>query len=142
MRRFLPARRRNWTQSVTVGGQRVYLCVGEYEDGRPGEIFVDVSKQGTFLRGVMGALARMVSIALQCGAEVGIVAHALRGLHYPPNGPVVGSSVVKECDSVTDWIAAELGARYGATEVERADDREQLQTTPSTAPGGGAVPPL
>lgn len=112
MREVLPDRRRSWTQSVRIDGQRVYLCVGEYDDGRPGEIFVDVAKQGTFLRGVMGSLARMVSVALQCGADVTIVVHALRGIEYPPKGRVEGSTTVDECLSVTDWIASELEARY------------------------------
>ena len=114
MRQPLPDRRRSWTQKVVSDGQTVYLCVGEYDDGRPGEIFVDVAKQGTFLRGVMGALARTVSIALQCGADVAVVVHSLRGANYPPNGRVEGSDAVAGCLSVTDWIAAELAARYMA----------------------------
>ena len=112
MRERLPDRRHSWTQRVRIGGQSVYLCVGEYADGRPGEIFVDVSRQGTFLRGVMGSLARMVSIALQCGAGVDIIINALRGIDYPPNGLVEGSEVVTETKSVTDWIASELEACY------------------------------
>lgn len=112
MREPLPARRRSWTQRVRIGEHTVYMCVGEYEDGRPGEIFVDVSKQGTFLRGVMGSLARMVSIALQCGAGVDIIIHALRGADYPPNGLVEWSDSVTECSSVTDWMASELEAYY------------------------------
>lgn len=112
MREELPTRRRSWTQRVRIDGQTVFMTVGEYADGRPGEVFIDVAKQGTFLRGVMGSLARMVSIALQCGAEVEIIVHALRGLDYPPCGTVEGSDVVDEATSVTDWIAAELEARY------------------------------
>lgn len=112
MREPLPDRRRSWTQRVVIGGQTCYLCVGEYADGRPGELFIDISKQGTFLRGVMGTLARTISIALQCGADVSMITHALWGLDYPPDGPVTGSDVVSECYSVTDWIAQELEARY------------------------------
>jgi hypothetical protein len=112
MREPLPDRRRSWTQHVHIGGQSVYLTVGEYADGRPGEIFVDMSRQGTLLRGVMGTLARMVSISLQCGAGVEAIVQVLRGLDYPPAGPVTGSAAVEECLSVTDWIASELEARY------------------------------
>lgn len=112
MRRPLPERRHSWTQKVRIDGQTVYITVGEYEDGRPGEIFIDVSKQGTFLRGVMGSLARMISIALQCGADVSVIVHALRGLDYPPHGRVEGSDVVDSCTSVTDWVASELEAAY------------------------------
>lgn len=111
-RKCLPARRRSWTQHVRIGGQSIYLCVGEYPDGSPGEVFIDVSRQGTLLRGVMGSLARMISISLQCGSGVDLIIKALRGLAYPPDGPVLGSSAVSECSSVTDWIAQELEARY------------------------------
>ena len=123
MRESLPDRRRSWTQTVRIGGQRVYLCVGEYDDGRPGEIFVDVSKTGTFLRGVMGTLARMASMALQCGAGVETIVHSLRGLDYPPHGPVEGSDAVTECLSVTDWIAAELAARYMVAPTEPVPEK-------------------
>ena len=112
MREPLPDRRYSWTQRVVIDGQSVYLTVGEYADGRPGEVFIDVSRQGTFLRGVMGSLARMISISLQCGAGIEVVVHALRGLDYPPAGAVVGSPTVESCLSVTDWIASELCARY------------------------------
>ena len=112
MRERLPDRRHNWTQRVRIDGHSIYLCVGEYDDGRPGELFVDVSREGTFLRGVMGSLARMASIALQCGSGIEAVIHALRGLDYPPSGAVEGSDAVIQCDSVTDWIAQELEARY------------------------------
>lgn len=112
MREVLPGRRQSWTQRVKIDGQRVYMTVSEYPNGRPGELFVDVSKQGTFLRGVMSALARTVSVALQCGADVGIIVKTLRGLDYPPQGRVEGSAHVRECLSVTDWIALELEAKY------------------------------
>ena len=112
MREPLPDRRRSRTQRVRIGGQTCYLCVGEYDDGRPGEIFVDIAKQGTFLRGVMAALARTVSIALQCGADIETIIYSLKGGTYPPSGYVEGSANVKEVTSVTDWIAAELEAMY------------------------------
>lgn len=118
MREPLPNRRRSWTQRVRIGGQTCYLCVGEYPDGRPGEIFIDVSKQGTFLRGVMNTLARTISIALQCGADVQSIVYSLREVDYPPNGPVDGSEFVTEALSVTDWVAKELEARYIAASAD------------------------
>ena len=126
MRQPLPERRHSWTQKVRIAGQTVHMGVGEYPDGRPGEIFIDVSKQGTFLRGVMGALARMVSIALQCGADVSVIIHALKGLDYPPRGPVEGSDTVTECSSVTDWVASELKAAYMDPPVEVAEEPQHV----------------
>lgn len=130
-REALPARRRNWTQRVRIAGQTVYLCVGEYADGRPGELFVDVAKQGTFLRGVMGALARSLSISLQCGAGVETIIYSLRGLDYPPAGKVEGSSHVQECSSVTDWIASELEARYIMSAPGEMPQQHHLDGDPS-----------
>jgi ribonucleoside-diphosphate reductase alpha chain len=98
---------------VRIGGQRVYLTVGEYPDGRPGEIWIDAARQGTFVRGTLSAVARLASIALQCGADVGMVIHSLRGANYPPHGLVEGSEAVTQATSVTDWVAAELEAQYG-----------------------------
>ena len=114
MRKPLPDRRHSWTQKAHIGGQTLYVGFGEYEDRSLGEIFIDASKQGTFLRGVLGALARSISLALQCGATADELANALRGLDFPPNGPVIGSPVVSKASSLVDWIAAEVDAVYGA----------------------------
>lgn len=114
----LPTRRRSWTRHVRVhddaegAAQSFYLSVGEYPDGRPGEIWVDAAKEGTFLRGVLSALARMASISLQCGCPVAEVVRSLRGLDFPPRGRVVGSDAVSDCTSVADWIAQEIEAAY------------------------------
>lgn len=136
MRETLPDRRHSWTQKVRIDGQTVHMGVGEYPDGRPGEIFIDVAKQGTFLRGVMSALARTISIALQCGADVGVIVHALRGLEYPPSGRVEGSRAVDSCSSVTDWVASELRAAYIDPPAESEDSAppEELFTQEEVAP--------
>lgn len=108
----LPDRRSLWTQSVSIGGQRVYLSVGEYPDRRPGEIWLVVAKAGSFLRGSLDNLARMTSTALQCGTPLEEVVKSLRGLNYPPNGLVVGSPFFFGCLSVSDWVAKELEYAY------------------------------
>lgn len=139
MRKELPSKRRNWTQHVTIAGQSVYLCVGEYEDGRPGEVFLDIARQGTLLRGIMGTLARSVSIALQCGATVETVVEMLREIDYPPNGPVQGSEDVNECISVTDWVARELEARYLRPQQPRQAGIDEEWMPEDSWPGQGDV---
>lgn len=129
MREVLPNKRRHWTQRVRIGGQTLYLCVGEYPDGRPGEVFLDIAKQGTLLRGVMNSLARVVSLALQCGCGVEQVVSTLKGMDYPPDGPVEGS-VVGECKSLTDWVAKELSAHYLEERVPDGDVVEGDERTP------------
>lgn len=112
----LPSRRRNWTTKGVVDGQTFHLSFGEYADGRLGEIWIDASKQGTSLRGITGALARMTSMALQCGADVREVVGSLRGLNFPPHGQVIrgdsGQLPPYEASSVADWIAEEIARAY------------------------------
>ena len=117
----MPDRRRSWCQKVKMEGQTFYLTVGEREDGQPGEVFIDAAKQGTFTRGVFDALARVVSVALQCGTPLTEICHALRGLNFPPQGCVNGTNLEGEVSSVVDWIARELEASYlKPEEVEAA----------------------
>jgi ribonucleoside-diphosphate reductase alpha chain len=111
-REALPDRRHTWTQKARVGGQTVYLSFGEYPDGRLGEVWVEVAKAGSFVRGVCGALARMASCALQNGVPVPEVVDTLRSLNFPPNGPVDGSGAVQKCSSLADLIALEIEAAY------------------------------
>lgn len=110
----LPDRRRSWRQKIKMEGQTFYLTVGEHESGQPGEVFIDAAKQGTFTRGVLDALARMTSMALQCGAPLAEVCRALRGLNFPPQGRVESDppTFIAGVSSVADWIARELEAAY------------------------------
>ncbi len=117
MRQSMPERRANWTQHVHLNNQSVYLNVGLYEDGRPGEIFIDVAKTGTFLRGILGALARVFSVSLQHGTPLLALTDVLKDLRFPPEGIVEGSEAVKEALSLVDWIARELEAAFPPVEL-------------------------
>lgn len=105
----MPDRRRNTTQKVRIDGQPFYACFGEYEDGRLGEVFIDAHKTGSFTRGILGALGRVISVALQCGTPMEEVAMALKDLNFPPHGEASGSSV-GQVSSIADWIGKEIEA--------------------------------
>lgn len=137
MREALPDRRRSWTRHVRIDGHSFYMGVGLYEDGRLGEIWLDTAKDGTFLRGVMGDLARTISIMLQCGAGVETAIYTLKGHYYPPCGQVEGSPNVQYCESVTDWIAQELEAEF-LNKVNECDDEETVSVFESA---GVPAPP-
>lgn len=113
-RERLPDRRRSITQKVHIldadaGSQTVYLSLGLYPDGRIGEIFVEAQKEGTLVRGIFAAFARMASLALQCGADPLEAAKILRGLEFPPCGQVEGKfTKVTSCTSTVDWFAQEI----------------------------------
>lgn len=116
-REYLPPRRRCVTQKVKIPDangvlQSFYLSTGEYPDGRLGEIWIEAHKEGTFARGVLGALARMVSLALQHQVPVAEIVHTLRWMNFPPRGAVTGSEACARCESVVDWIAQELEVAY------------------------------
>jgi hypothetical protein len=135
MRERLPGRRNSWIQKVRIGepgSQHTYYCsFGEYTDGRLGEIFIDTAKDGSFARGVIGALARMASIALQCQAPIEEVVHSLRDLDFPPNGKVTGEyTQVKECTSVMDWVAQEIELAY----IKRYEPVQDESTTQDDVP--------
>lgn len=113
-RKFLPSRRHSWTTKARFGNQTFYLTCGEYENGKLGEVFLDASKQGTFLRGVIGTLARVMSLSLQWGVPVSELVKLLKGLDYPPQGPVEDTDLAISVKSVADWIAQELEEAYCA----------------------------
>lgn len=112
MREKLPDRRRNWTQTVRIGGQTFHMTVGEYNDGRPGEVFLNVNKQGTFTCGILDSLARNISLSLQNGTSLEDIAKVNQLLNFPPNGEVTGSKNVTQATSAVDWISQELYATY------------------------------
>ena len=117
-RQPMPDRRASWRQRAVIDSHTFYLTFGEYADGRVGEIFIGAAKEGTFIRGVLDALARTASLALQCGAEVEDVAKSLQ-LKFPPSGLVqADGSEIKECKSVTDWVASELLNAYGRKKID------------------------
>ncbi len=123
MRKSLPGRRRSWTQKVRIGvpPQVFHVGFGEYDDGRLGEIFIDASKEGSFVRGMCGSLARMTSISLQNGVPIAEVVAVLRHLNFPPNGAVQAEgSEVAVASSLADYLAAEIEAVYGAASPARS----------------------
>lgn len=111
-RRTLPNRRASWTQKARVGGQTVYLSVGEYDDGTPGEIWIEVSKAGSALRNVMCIVAILVSRGVQHGIPLVQFVRTLRELDFLPGGLVEGSPEVTQASSILDFVARQLEAVY------------------------------
>ena len=94
-RKPLPDRRQSWTQKFKVGGQTCHATFGEYEDGTLGEIFLDVAKTGTFVRGAAGFAMIQASISLQCGMPVEVLTSNLKCQSFPPEGDVSGGGMSK-----------------------------------------------
>ena len=111
-RRRLPARRRGYTQKAAVGGHKVYLRTGEYEDGTVGEIFVDMHKEGAAFRSLMNSFAIAVSLGLQYGVPLEEFVEAFVFTRFEPNGMVMGNDRIKMSTSVIDYIFREVAVTY------------------------------
>ena len=111
-RERLPQRRKGYTQKAVVGGHKVYLRTGEYEDGRPGEIFIDMHKEGAAFRSLMNNFAIAISIGLQYGVPLEEFVDAFTFTRFEPAGLVIGNDSIKNATSVLDYIFRELAVSY------------------------------
>lgn len=111
-RRRLPNRRAGYTQKAMVGGHKVYLRTGEYEDGQIGEIFIDMHKEGAAFRSLMNAFAISVSLGLQHGVPLEEFVEAFTFFKFEPNGMVSGNPHIKMSTSVIDYLFRELAVTY------------------------------
>ncbi|HEX2560846.1 ribonucleotide reductase [Phenylobacterium sp.] len=124
-RRKLPDRRKGYIQKAAVGGHKVYLHTGEYDDGELGEIFIDMHKEGAAFRSLMNNFAIAISIGLQYGVPLDEFVDAFVFTRFEPAGPVTGNDSVKSATSILDYIFRELGVSYlGRSDLANADPGE------------------
>ncbi len=125
VRRKLPDRRKGYIQKAAVGGHKVYLHTGEYDDGELGEIFIDMHKEGAAFRSLMNNFAIAISIGLQYGVPLDEFVDAFVFTRFEPAGPVTGNDTVKSATSILDYIFRELGISYlGRDDLASADPGE------------------
>ncbi|HEY2177584.1 MAG TPA: ribonucleotide reductase [Caulobacteraceae bacterium] len=111
-RRRLPHRRKGYIQKSTVGGHKVYLHTGEYDNGELGEIFIDMHKEGAAFRSLMNNFAIAISIGLQYGVPLDEFVDAFVFTRFDPAGPVTGNDQVRSATSILDYVFRELGVSY------------------------------
>jgi len=126
-RRSLPSRRSGYTQKAIVGGHKLYLRTGEYEDGTVGEIFLDMHKEGAAFRSLMNCFAIAISLGLQHGVPLEEFVEAFVFTRFEPNGPVKLNDRIKMSTSIIDYIFRELAVtyldRYDLAQVKEEDLR-------------------
>ncbi|MDB5476385.1 MAG: ribonucleotide reductase-related protein, partial [Phenylobacterium sp.] len=124
-RRKLPDRRKGYIQKAAVGGHKVYLHTGEYDDGELGEIFIDMHKEGAAFRSLMNNFAIAISIGLQYGVPLDEFVDAFVFTRFVPAGPVTGNETVRSATTILDYIYPELGISYlGRDDLANADPGE------------------
>ena len=129
-RRRLPDRRRGYTQKAIVGGHKVFLRTGEYEDGMLGEIFVDMHKEGAAFRSLMNCFAIAVSVGLQHGVPLEKFVELFVFSRFEPSGIVMGNDRIKMATSVIDYVFRELAVSYlGRNELAQIQEEDLLPST-------------
>ena len=129
-RRKLPDRRKGYIQKAAVGGHKVYIHTGEYEDGELGEIFIDMHKEGAAFRSLMNNFAIAISIGLQYGVPLEEFVDAFVFTRFEPAGAVTGNDSIKSATSILDYIFRELGVSY-------LDRHELANAEPDPLSGNG-----
>ncbi len=121
-RRKLPDRRKGYIQKASVGGHKVYLHTGEYEDGELGEIFLDMHKEGAAFRSLMNNFAVAISIGLQYGVPLEEFVDAFVFTRFEPAGEVAGNETIRSATSILDYVFRELGVSYlGRDDLSNVD---------------------
>jgi ribonucleoside-diphosphate reductase alpha chain len=146
-RRRLPQRRKGYTQKAIVGGHKVYLRTGEYEDGKLAEVFIDMHKEGSAFRSLMNNFAIAISIGLQYGVPLEEYVEAFTFTRFEPAGMVEGNDAIKMATSLIDYIFRELAISYlGRNDLAHVQPADILPDTvgkgvaESTLPEGGRGP--
>ena len=150
-REKLPDRRKGYTQKAVVGGHKVYLRTGEYQDGRLGEIFIDMHKEGAAFRSLMNNFAIAISLGLQYGVPLEEYVEAFTFTRFEPAGFVQGNDAIKNATSILDYIFRELAISYlGRNDLAHVAPEEigatvlgggvgQDKAPPRPGPGAAAV---
>jgi ribonucleoside-diphosphate reductase alpha chain len=124
-RERLPNRRKGYTQKAVIGGHKLYLKTGEYDDGRLGEIFLDMHKEGATLRSLLNNFAIAISLGLQYGVPLEEYVDAFTFTRFEPAGPVQGNDAIKNATSILDYVFRELAVSYlGRYELAHVDPGE------------------
>ena len=140
-RRRLPQRRKGYTQKAIVGGHKVYLRTGEYEDGGLGEIFIDMHKEGAAFRSLMNNFAIAISIGMQYGVPLEEYVEAFTFTRFEPSGMVEGNEAIKMATSLLDYIFRELAISYlGRNDLAHAEPSDVLPDALGRGANEGDLP--
>ncbi len=128
-REKLPNRRQGYTQKAVIGGHKVYLRTGEFGDGRLGEIFIDMHKEGAAFRAMMNNFAIAISLGLQYGVPLEEYVEAFTFTKFEPAGIVIGNDAIKNATSILDYVFRELAVSYlGRNDLAHVDTSDFSNT--------------
>ncbi len=148
----LPKKRKGWTQEARVGGHKIYLRTGEYDDHTLGEIFIDMHKEGAAFRSMMNCFAMSVSLGLQYGVPLEAFVDQYTFTRFEPQGIVEGHDNVKLATSIVDYLFRALAIEYlgrydlahvppPAAATQDPTDADLAQEQPPSTVAAFALPP-
>jgi len=108
----MPDRRKGYIQKVTIGDHKIYLHTGEYDDGKVGEIFIDMNKEGELVKALMNNFAIAISLGLQYGVPLDEFVDAFIETKFEPSGEIKGNDRILNASSILDYIFRELAISY------------------------------
>src|SRR5450432_3832700 len=132
-REKMPAERASVTHKFSIGGHEGYITVGMYEDGRPGEIFIKMSKEGSTLSGIMDGLALTISLGLQYGVPLKVYVDKLLNTRFEPSG-ITANPKIRFVSSVLDYIARWLGGRFISADYLKLNGAATSEIVAAAAP--------
>ena len=140
-RRKLPDERKALTHKFSIAGHDGYLTVGLYEDGKPGEVFLKMAKEGSTISGLMDTVAIMTSIALQYGVPIKALVDKFSHTRFEPSG-FTPNAEIPYAKSVMDYVFRWLGLAFltGESEVEDAQEADEVGLSAVPTPRGGSRP--
>jgi ribonucleoside-diphosphate reductase alpha chain len=131
-REKMPVERASVTHKFSVGGHEGYITVGMYEDNRPGEIFIKMSKEGSTLSGIMDGLALTISLGLQYGVPLKVFVDKLLNTRFEPSG-ITANPNIRFVSSVLDYIARWLGGRFISPDYLKLNGAIPAETVAASA---------
>jgi ribonucleoside-diphosphate reductase alpha chain len=108
----MPDRRKGYIQKVSIRNHKIYLHTGEYDDGKVGEIFIDMNKEGELVKALMNNFAIAVSLGLQYGVPLDEFVDAFIETKFEPSGEIKGNDRILSASSILDYIFRELAISY------------------------------
>ena len=100
----MPDRRKGYIQKVSIGNHKIYLHTGEYDDGKVGEIFIDMNKEGELVKALMNNFAIAISLGLQYGVPLDEFVDAFIETKFEPSGEIKGNDRILNASSILDYI--------------------------------------
>ena len=140
-REKMPVERASVTHKFSVGGHEGYITVGMYEDNRPGEIFIKMSKEGSTLSGVMDGLALTISLGLQYGVPLKVFVDKLLNTRFEPSG-ITANPNIRFVSSVLDYIARWLGGKFISMDYLKLNGAAPVETSTVAAAPAAALPAM